>query len=87
MTVDEIQKAVAEHFGLKQADLLSERRTRAVARPRQVAMYAGQTAHHALLSGHRPPLRRPRPHHGAARGAPHRELSADAPDRRATSRP
>jgi chromosomal replication initiator protein len=39
VTVDDIQKAVAEHFGLKQADLLSERRTRAVARPRQAAMY------------------------------------------------
>lgn len=39
ITVDEIQKAAAEHFGLKQADLLSDRRARAVARPRQVAMY------------------------------------------------
>ena len=39
ITVDDIQKATAEHFGLKQADLLSERRTRAVARPRQAAMY------------------------------------------------
>ena len=39
ITVDEIQKVTADHFGLKQADLLSERRTRAVARPRQIAMY------------------------------------------------
>ncbi len=39
ITVDEIQKTVAEHFAMKQADLLSERRTRAVARPRQIAMY------------------------------------------------
>lgn len=39
ITVDEIQKLTAEHYGLKQADLLSERRTRAVARPRQVAMW------------------------------------------------
>jgi chromosomal replication initiator protein len=39
ITVDEIQKTVAEHFSLKQADLLSERRTRSVARPRQIAMY------------------------------------------------
>jgi chromosomal replication initiator protein len=39
ITVDEIQKTVADHFGLKQADLLSERRTRAVARPRQIGMY------------------------------------------------
>ncbi len=39
VTVDEIQKAAAEHFGLKQADMLSEKRTRAVARPRQAAMW------------------------------------------------
>jgi chromosomal replication initiator protein len=39
VTVDEIQKAAAEHFGMKQADLISERRTRAVARPRQAAMW------------------------------------------------
>ena len=39
ITVDEIQKTVSEHFNLKQADLLSERRTRSVARPRQIAMY------------------------------------------------
>ena len=39
VTVDDIQKAAAEHFGLKQADLISERRTRAVARPRQAAMW------------------------------------------------
>jgi len=39
VTVDDIQKATAEHFGLKQADLISERRNRSVARPRQAAMW------------------------------------------------
>ncbi len=39
ITVDDIQKAVAEHYGLKQADLLCERRNRAIARPRQTAMW------------------------------------------------
>lgn len=39
VTVDQIQKAVAEHYQLKQADLISERRARAVARPRQAAMW------------------------------------------------
>jgi chromosomal replication initiator protein len=43
ITVDEIQKATAEYYGLKQADLLSERRTRAVARPRQTAMYLAKS--------------------------------------------
>lgn len=39
ITVDDIQKAVAEYYGMKQADLLSDRRNRAVARPRQTAMW------------------------------------------------
>jgi chromosomal replication initiator protein len=43
ITVDEIQKVTAEHFALKQADLLCERRTRSIARPRQMAMYLAKT--------------------------------------------
>ncbi|MGH6955499.1 MAG: helix-turn-helix domain-containing protein, partial [Caulobacteraceae bacterium] len=39
ITVDEIQKTVAEHYGMRQADLISERRNRAIARPRQAAMW------------------------------------------------
>jgi chromosomal replication initiator protein len=39
VTVEEIQRRVAEHFNIKLADMHSERRARAVARPRQVAMY------------------------------------------------
>ncbi len=39
VTIDEIQKLVSEHFDIKQIDLLSARRARAVARPRQIAMY------------------------------------------------
>ena len=39
ITVDDIQKATAEYYRLKQSDLLSERRTRALARPRQAAMW------------------------------------------------
>lgn len=39
VTVDQIQKAVAEHYGLTQADIISERRARVVARPRQAAMW------------------------------------------------
>jgi chromosomal replication initiator protein len=39
ITVDDIQKVVADHYGLKQQDLLCERRTRALARPRHVAMF------------------------------------------------
>jgi chromosomal replication initiator protein len=39
VTIDEIQKSVSEHYGMKQADLISERRNRAIARPRQAAMW------------------------------------------------
>tara|TARA_R110002096_G_scaffold436105_1_gene668126 strand:+ start:142688 stop:144118 length:1431 start_codon:yes stop_codon:yes gene_type:complete len=39
VTADEIQRQVADYYNIKLADLLSARRARAVARPRQVAMY------------------------------------------------
>lgn len=39
VTIDEIQKKVAEHYNIKVADMHSARRARSVARPRQVAMY------------------------------------------------
>jgi chromosomal replication initiator protein len=39
VTIEEIQKRVAEHFDIRIADMHSARRARAVARPRQVAMY------------------------------------------------
>lgn len=39
ITIDEIQKLVSQHFELKPLDLVSARRARAVARPRQIAMY------------------------------------------------
>lgn len=39
ITIDEIQRKAAEYFNIRLADMLSARRARAVARPRQVAMY------------------------------------------------
>jgi len=39
ITIDEIQRRVAEYYSIKLAELLSARRAREVARPRQVAMY------------------------------------------------
>ncbi len=39
LTIDDIQRRVAEHYRLKLNDLVSPRRAREVARPRQVAMY------------------------------------------------
>jgi chromosomal replication initiator protein len=39
ITIDEIQRKVADHYNLKLTDMASPRRAREVARPRQVAMY------------------------------------------------
>jgi len=39
ITIDDIQKQVASHYNVKVSDMHSARRARAVARPRQVAMY------------------------------------------------
>ena len=39
VTIDQIQKRVAEHFDIRLADMTSKRRTASIAYPRQVAMY------------------------------------------------
>ena len=39
VTIEEIQRKVAEHWNIRLSDMSSARRARAVARPRQVAMY------------------------------------------------
>ncbi len=39
VSIDEIQRRVADYFNIRLSDLLSSRRARQVARPRQVAMY------------------------------------------------
>tara|TARA_R110000868_G_scaffold19977_2_gene85201 strand:- start:2962 stop:4662 length:1701 start_codon:yes stop_codon:yes gene_type:complete len=39
VTIEEIQRRVAEYYNVRLADMLSARRARAVARPRQVAMW------------------------------------------------
>jgi chromosomal replication initiator protein len=39
ITIDEIQKRVCEHFHIRTAEMVSARRAREVARPRQIAMY------------------------------------------------
>ncbi len=39
ITIDDIQRKVAEHYSIRMTDMFSARRARAVARPRQVAMF------------------------------------------------
>ncbi len=49
VTIDNIQKTVAEYYKIKIADLLSKRRSRSVARPRQMAMaLAKELTNHSL---------------------------------------
>ncbi len=41
--IEDIQKVVATHYNVSKHDLLSARRTRAIVRPRQIAMYLAKT--------------------------------------------
>ncbi len=43
VTVDEIQRKVSEYYSIRLSDLLGPRRLRAIARPRQVAMYLAKS--------------------------------------------
>jgi chromosomal replication initiator protein len=43
VTIEEIMRKVAEHYNLRMSDMTSARRARAVARPRQIAMYLAKT--------------------------------------------
>lgn len=49
ISIDNIQRTVAEYYKIKMADMLSKRRSRSVARPRQVAMaLAKELTNHSL---------------------------------------
>ncbi len=48
LTIDNIQKAVAQFYQIRMADMSSTRRMKAIARPRQVAMYLAK--HHTSRS-------------------------------------
>lgn len=49
VSIDNIQRAVAEYYNIKIADLLSKRRNRTIARPRQIAMaLAKELTSHSL---------------------------------------
>jgi len=49
ITLELIQKTVSDYYKIKVADMFSQKRTRAIARPRQVAMWlARDLTHHSL---------------------------------------
>jgi len=50
ITIDHIHRKVAEFFGIKLSDLRAKNRTKAIAFPRQVAMYVARQLTHASLS-------------------------------------
>ena len=67
VTIENIQKTVAEYFKIRVADLLSKRRSRSITRPRQVAMALAKELTNHSLPGDRRRFRRPRSHDRAAR--------------------
>ena len=49
ITIEKIQKTCAEYFNIKQSDMISNRRPRTIARPRQIAMaLAKELTNHSL---------------------------------------
>src|SRR5207237_544794 len=50
ITIEQIQRKVSDFFGVKLSDLKAKNRTRAVAFPRQIAMYLSRQLTHASLS-------------------------------------
>ena len=49
ITIENIQKTVAEYFQIRTSDLLSAKRSRSIARPRQIAMsLAKELTNHSL---------------------------------------
>jgi chromosomal replication initiator protein len=50
ITIDQIQRAVADFFGVRFSDFKAKNRTRAVAFPRQIAMYVARQLTHASLA-------------------------------------
>ena len=50
ITIEQIQRKVSDFFGVKLSDLKAKNRTKAVAFPRQIAMYLSRQLTHASLS-------------------------------------
>jgi chromosomal replication initiator protein len=50
ITIEQIQRKVADYYAIKPSDLKARNRTRAVALPRQIAMYLARQLTHASLA-------------------------------------
>ncbi len=76
VTIESIQKAVAEQFGLRLVEIKAKNNSRAIVYPRQIAMYLAKHLTEASLAGNRTPVRRQAPHHRAALRRKDRRQSA-----------
>ena len=63
VTIDSIQKAVAEKLRHQAIQLKEKSNTKNIVVPRQVAMYLVKELTHGLAAGDRPRFRRQAPHH------------------------
>ena len=79
ISIENIQKTVADYYKIRISDMHSKKRSRAVARPRQVAMALAKELTQLSLPRDRQQLRRPRPHDRAARLPPDRQAARNAP--------
>jgi chromosomal replication initiator protein len=66
ISVENIQKTVADFYKIKVADMYSKKRPASIARPRQIAMYLAKGTHPKKPARNRRAVWRPRPHHRAA---------------------
>jgi chromosomal replication initiator protein len=74
ITIPNIQKITAEYFNVRLQDLLSKRRVRSLARPRQIAMTLVQGIDRAQPAGDRRGFRWARPHDRDARLQDHPQI-------------
>ena len=68
VTIESIQKAVAEQFGLRLAEIKAKNNSRADRLSAADRDVPGQAPDRSVVAGNRPPVRRQAPHHGAALG-------------------
>ena len=67
VTIEQVARAVAEHFGVRLGDLRGATRRQTIVAPRHLAMHLARTADRPELPSHRRLLRPPRPRHGPPR--------------------
>ena len=66
ITIDAIQKAVAEQFGLRVIEIKAKSNSRAIVFPAADCHVSGQADDGSVIAGNWPPVWRKAPHHGDA---------------------